>query len=172
MPYFTQYIPPYILDVEGYKMKKAFTMIELIFVIVIVGILAAVAMPKLAASRDDAEALACTSETGQLLNEIASMYAKVGNATFKSTLVSDMTNIRILLAGDTKGIKTNTTVDNMGIIYVCGGEDIVMIVGEDAGIEYNLTVSVTAGVTPVSQIAAQEISKNILGGYASKKIVL
>ena len=36
-------------------MKKAFTMIELIFVIVVIGILAGVALPRLAANRDDAE---------------------------------------------------------------------------------------------------------------------
>jgi len=37
------------------KMKKnAFTMVELVFVIVVLGILAAVAVPKLAATRDDA----------------------------------------------------------------------------------------------------------------------
>ncbi len=35
-------------------MKNAFTMVELIFVIVIIGILAAVAIPRLAATRDDA----------------------------------------------------------------------------------------------------------------------
>jgi prepilin-type N-terminal cleavage/methylation domain-containing protein len=34
--------------------KKAFTMIELIFVIVIIGILSAVAIPKLSATREDA----------------------------------------------------------------------------------------------------------------------
>jgi general secretion pathway protein G len=35
-------------------MKKAFTMIELIFVIVVIGILSAIAIPKFAATRDDA----------------------------------------------------------------------------------------------------------------------
>ena len=34
--------------------KKAFTMVELVFVIVVIGILAGIAIPKLAASRDDA----------------------------------------------------------------------------------------------------------------------
>jgi general secretion pathway protein G len=34
--------------------KKAFTVIELIFVIVVIGILAAIAVPKFAATRDDA----------------------------------------------------------------------------------------------------------------------
>jgi len=34
--------------------KKAFTMIELVFVIVVIGILSAIAIPKLAATRDDA----------------------------------------------------------------------------------------------------------------------
>ena len=36
-------------------MKKAFTMIELIFVIVIIGILATIAIPRFAATRDDAK---------------------------------------------------------------------------------------------------------------------
>ena len=37
------------------KSKNAFTMVELVFVIVVLGILAAVAIPKLAATRTDAE---------------------------------------------------------------------------------------------------------------------
>ena len=36
------------------KKRQAFTMIELVFVIVVIGILSAIAIPKLAATRDDA----------------------------------------------------------------------------------------------------------------------
>ena len=37
-----------------YQFHKAFTMIELVFVIVVIGILSAVAIPRLSATRDDA----------------------------------------------------------------------------------------------------------------------
>lgn len=39
---------------KGYGMRSAFTMVEAVFVIVILGILAAIAIPKLAVTRDDA----------------------------------------------------------------------------------------------------------------------
>ena len=40
---------------KNQKSKSAFTMLELIFIIVIIGILASVAIPRLSATRDDAE---------------------------------------------------------------------------------------------------------------------
>ena len=55
-------------------MKKGFTMIELIFVIVILGILAAVAIPKLAATRDDAKLAAVKSDIGTFENAIPAWY--------------------------------------------------------------------------------------------------
>jgi len=36
------------------RTQNAFTMVELVFVIVVIGILASIAVPKLAATRDDA----------------------------------------------------------------------------------------------------------------------
>lgn len=43
------------LKIKGRTIRPAFTMIELVFVIVILGILTTIAIPRLAASRDDAE---------------------------------------------------------------------------------------------------------------------
>ena len=55
-------------------MKKGFTMIELIFVIVILGILAAVAIPRLAATRDDAKLAAVKTDIGTFMNAVPAWY--------------------------------------------------------------------------------------------------
>lgn len=59
-------------------MKNGFTMIELIFVIVILGILAAVAIPKLAATRDDAEISKTASNIQTLISDLGSYYTSQG----------------------------------------------------------------------------------------------
>jgi general secretion pathway protein G len=50
--------------------RKAFTMVELVFVIVILGILASVAIPKLAATRDDAQIVKARSAVSAIRNAI------------------------------------------------------------------------------------------------------
>ena len=149
-------------------MKKAFTMVEVIFVIVIIGILAAVAIPKLAASRDDAEASVCIREVGQLIEEIVSEYAKVGYATFKDETISLMTNIQVVTANETRGLKIDNKVDTVGIVYICGDEEIVNMIGQSANGDYDLNVTLIASTSPVSQIAAEGIAENILGGSSAK----
>ena len=54
--------------------KNAFTMIELIFVIVILGILAAVAIPKLSATRDDAKVSVAVRNLAICINDVARYY--------------------------------------------------------------------------------------------------
>jgi len=54
--------------------RNAFTMIELVFVIVIIGILAAVAIPKLATTRDDAYNAKDCKNTSTCVSELISEY--------------------------------------------------------------------------------------------------
>ena len=72
-------------------MKKGFTMIELIFVIVILGILASVAIPRLAATRTDAEISATVANLRTLLSDVASYYAVKGD--FTGAKWKDITNV-------------------------------------------------------------------------------
>jgi general secretion pathway protein G len=70
-------------------MKKAFTMIELVFVIVILGILASVAIPRLSATRDDAEVVTGLQRANHLITGLTAYYTAHG--AFESNL-SKMTN--------------------------------------------------------------------------------
>ena len=72
-------------------MKKGFTMIELIFVIVILGILASVAIPRLAGTRDDAEISAAIGNLRTLLSDANAYYVVKGS--FGSAKWQDFTNV-------------------------------------------------------------------------------
>ena len=72
-------------------MKRAFTMIELIFVIVILGILASVAIPRLAGTREDAEISTGIANLRTLLSDITVFYTAKGN--FNGTKWRDITNV-------------------------------------------------------------------------------
>ena len=69
-----------------YKTQKAFTMLELVFVIVVIGILSAVALPKFAASRTDAEIAKAKSVVSAVRLGIATARQKlILSGTFDAT---------------------------------------------------------------------------------------
>lgn len=81
-------------------MKKAFTLIELIFVIVALGILAMVAIPRLASSKQDAEITRVKAEIAALRSAIqtyrgANLLKQKGNGypeDLKETTIEKITN--------------------------------------------------------------------------------
>ena len=99
-------------------MKKGFTMIELIFVIVILGILASVAIPRLAATRTDAEIAATVANLRTLLNDVASYYAVKGE--FRNAKWIDITNVPLLKLDGNNPINDFNKATNNAILAADG----------------------------------------------------
>ncbi|PZT48522.1 hypothetical protein B6S12_03360 [Helicobacter valdiviensis] len=75
--------------------KKAFTMLELIFILVILGILAAIAIPKISASRNDAKLIALKSDVVMLKTALTSYFLSQGKGDFESAIDLSATNWEI-----------------------------------------------------------------------------
>ena len=92
--------------------RKGFTMIELIFVIVVIGILSSIAVPKLSATRDDAKFVASLASIKQTVANIQSSYMADPSSITHRT--------------DWFGGTYNNAKDNGGCVaiftYITGGE--------------------------------------------------
>ena len=99
-------------------MKKGFTMIELIFVIVILGILASVAIPRLAGTRTDAEISATVANIRTLISDAAAYYAVKGE--FAGAKWGDITNVSIRQGDSRKPVQANTNADQD--VYLAAGD--------------------------------------------------
>jgi len=80
--------------------KLGFTMIELIFVIVILGILAAVAIPKLNATRTDAKVSAIATQVQSAVSEIPQYVTAHGGAANSKALKEESQVIKQLITQD------------------------------------------------------------------------
>ena len=110
-------------------MKKGFTMIELIFVIVILGILASVAIPRLASTRTDAEISATVANIRTLISDAAAYYAVKGE--FAGAKWRDITNAPIRL-GDRNIVKDQHPA-NQDVYLAAGGENCILVRLRDKG---------------------------------------
>jgi len=79
-------------------MKRGFTMIELIFVIVIIGILAVIAIPKLSATRDDAKIATNLQNLSGCLQDIGAKYTATGKE-YDNSINQDFASCKNLADG-------------------------------------------------------------------------
>ena len=131
-------------------MKKGFTMIELIFVIVILGILASVAIPRLAGTRTDAEISATVANIRTLISDAASYYAVKGE--FAGAKWGDITNVSIRQGDSRKPVQANTNATD-DVYLAAGGKNCILVRLRDKG-----------GNIPVAFIQIAKVDANVNEG--------
>ena len=125
-------------------------MIELIFVIVILGILASVAVPRLASTREDAEISATVANLRTLISDASSYY--VANGTFKpkgkDANWRDITNVPLR---DGKNLVQGNTAASKAVHLSASGTNCIKIELKDRAAGAG-----TAAATPAHIAISQE----------------
>ena len=140
-------------------MKKGFTMIELIFVIVILGVLASVAIPRLAATRDDAEVAKAATNLATAVSDITAYYTAKGS--FSQT--SDFTKMTNALTKDGELQMKGATCAKIGLPTTTGGTT-------NASDKVEITINFTGSDSACNTLKKLSSVKQMCGKAASENI--
>ena len=150
-------------------MKKGFTMIELIFVIVILGILASVAIPRLAATREDAEISAAVANLRTLVSDVSAYYVVKGSfgtdSTARNSTIkwNEITNVPLKPKNDSQGVFGD------GVLKV-GDQDCILVALRDRGTNNAPAHIVIAKQKDASGVCKQVQDSEPLKAYFSSSV--
>ncbi len=118
------------------KSKSAFTMIEMVFVIVVLGILASIAIPKLAATRTDAEITKGRADVASIRSAIVTER--------QGRLIQGQSGWISELSVDTTTLFTGVDVNQTLLMYGITAKDASGHWNSTSGIAYTYKVQATA----------------------------